>query len=107
MRRKNKSFLDQYETVILTQPLANSHYIKQIYDRTPDGKWFLTWESNSTYHICPYDGVFRKCEDCGAASDDFNMDYCKKFYTYIDDTELSARIRDCKRANLEVNYVRP
>ena len=106
-KRKHKTYLDKYEMVVLTQPLANSRYIKQIYERTPNNRWFLIWESNSTYHICPYNGVFRKCADCGADEDDFDLSYCEKFYTYVDDKELSARIRDCKRAGLEVRYVKP
>lgn len=106
-KRKTHSYLGDYETVILVQPLANGRWISQSYNRTADGKWFLLYESNCDYPICPYDGVFRKCNICGADKKDFDTAFCKTRSIYIDDKELSARIRDCKRAGLEVRYVKP
>lgn len=106
-KRKHTTFLDKYVTVTLTQPLANGRWMRQVYDRTADGNWFLTYESNCDFHICPYDGVFRKCSACGAAEKDFDPAFCRTRYIYVDDKELSARIKDCKRAGLEVRYVKP
>lgn len=106
-KKRHHSYLGDYETVILIQPLANGRWISQSYNRMADGRWFLFYESNCDYHICPYDGIFRKCSVCGADKEDFDLSFCKKRYIYVDDKELSARIRDCKRAGLEVRYVKP
>ena len=104
-KNKHRTYLDDYVTIILTQSLAKSRWIKQRYDKTSKGKWFLTYESNCVSHICPYSGIFKNCSSCGAAADDFDTAYCTKFYQYVDNKELSARIRDCKRAGLEIQYV--
>lgn len=105
-KKKHQSYLNDYEMIELTQPLAHSKYIKQIYRKTLAGKWFLTYETNSTYHICPYDGIFRNCEQCGADREDFDVNYCKRRAQYIDEGDLRARIKDCKEAGLSIHYVK-
>ena len=76
-RKVNKDYVNQYRKIILTQPLAHGKYIQQVY--TKEGlTWKVTHTTNSAYHICPYDGIFRNCKDCGALEDDFDIKFCLK-----------------------------
>lgn len=100
-RRINKEYVEQYNRVILTQPLAHDTILQQIYIR--EGKrWRITYASTSIHHICPYDGVFRNCKDCGALEDDFDLEFCGKKTMFISSGALVKRIEDCKRAGLDV-----
>lgn len=103
-RRINKEYLNTYGQVILTQPLAHGTVMKQVY--TKDGnRWQLSYESNSAYHICPFDGVFRNCRDCGALEEDFDIEFCRKKQSYISTGALIERINDCKKAGLNVQLI--
>ncbi len=103
-RRLTKDYVNQYNKIILTQPLAHGRNIQQIYDKTDRG-WQLTYVTNSVHHICPYDGVFRNCADCGALDEDFDVKFCIKKTQFYSTGALIERIIDCQRANLGVNFV--
>ena len=103
-RKINKDYVNQYRKIILTQPLAHGKYIQQVY--TKEGlTWKVTHTTNSAYHICPYDGIFRNCKDCGALEDDFDIKYCLKKQQLISSGALSNRVNDCLNANLEVQFI--
>ena len=104
VRKINNDYINQYNIVTLTQPLAHDRYIKQTYEKFNKG-WRLTYTSNSAYHICPYDGVFRHCEECGAFEDDFDVAYCLNKEQFISTGALNGRIHDCMRAGLEVQFL--
>lgn len=100
-RRINKEYVEQYNKVILTQPLAHDTILQQIYER--DGqRWRLSYSSTSIYHVCPYDGVFRSCRDCGALEEDFDIEFCRKKTQFISTGAIVERIKDCKNAGLKV-----
>ena len=103
-RKINNDYINQYNIVTLTQPLSQGRYIKQTYEKTYDTRWKLTYTSNSAYHICPYDGMFRHCEECGASDDDFDIAYCLNKQQFISTGALNGRIHDCIRANLDVQF---
>ena len=67
--------------------------------------WKVTHTTNSAYHICPYDGIFRNCKDCGALEDDFDIKFCLKKQQLISSGALSNRVNDCLNANLEVQFI--
>lgn len=103
-RKVNKDYVNQYGKIVLTQPLAHGKYIQQTY--TKEGlTWKVVHSSNSAYHICPYDGQFRNCKDCGALEDDFDVKFCLKKQQLISSTALSGRINDCLKAGLEVKFI--
>lgn len=104
VRRINQKYVDQYDKVVLTQPLAHKKYIKQIYEKFPAG-WRLTYESNSVHHICPYDGVFRNCADCGANDENFDVKFCTNKLMLISTAALIERIKDCMKARLNVEFL--
>lgn len=100
-RRITTRYIEQYNKVIFTQPLAHGVEMKQIYDK--EGKrWRVSYSSTSIHHICPYDGVFRNCSDCGALDEDFDTKFCTKKIQHVTTGVLVARISDCKAAGLEV-----
>ena len=103
-RKVNKDYVNQYSKIILTQPLAHEKYIQQIYDKTDKG-WVVSHLTNSVYHICPYDGNFRNCRDCGALEDDFDVSYCLKKQQIISAGAVSGRVNDCLSAGLEVKFI--
>ena len=103
-RRITTRYIEQYNKVILTQPLAHGVDMKQIYDK--EGKrWRVSYSSTSIHHICPYDGVFRNCRDCGALEEDFDDKFCTKKISSVSSGALVERIIDCKKAGLEVEFL--
>ena len=103
-RRINENYIKRYDRVVLTQPLAHNTVLQQIYDKTDRG-WKLHYSSNSIHHVCPYDGVFRKCSDCGALNDDFDIKFCTNKQQTISIGALNGRIQDCLKANLQVDFI--
>ena len=103
-RKVNKDYINQYSKIIFTQPLAHGKYIQQVYDKTSKG-WKVSHSTNSSYHICPYDGIFRNCKDCGALEDDFDINFCLKKQQIISAGALSNRVNDCLGAGLEVQLI--
>jgi hypothetical protein len=103
-RKVNKDYVNQYSKIIFTQPLAHGKYIQQTYDKTDKG-WLVTHSTNSAYHICPYDGIFRNCKDCGALEDDFDVKFCLKKQQIISAGALANRANDCLSVNLDVQFI--
>lgn len=103
-RRITKNYIEQYNKIVFTQPLAHQKYLKQIYDKCDNG-WLISYESNSVYHVCFFDGVFRDCKECGILEDDFDMSYCVSKTELISSAALIERINDCMKAEIEVNFL--
>ena len=103
-RKVNKDYVNQYSKVILIQPLAHGRYIQLMYEKVDKG-WKATYSTNSAFHICPYDGIFRNCRDCGALEDDFDGKFCLKKQQIISAGALSNRINDCFSSDLEVKFI--
>lgn len=104
LKDKTRS-VDKYSVVELIQPLPHGNYLKQRYEHLSDSNlWKVIHLTNSSYHLCPYDGVFRNCEECGADREDFNEVFCRNKMEFVDGRELNERIADCRRANLEVKF---
>lgn len=101
-RKINKDYLDAYNKVVLVQPVKNGEIV-QTYERERKG-WKLTYSTTTVYHICPYDGNFRKCRDCGALDEDFDVSYCLKKLQVLSAGALCNRINDCIAAGLEVKF---
>lgn len=103
-RRVNKDYVNQYSKIILTQPLAHNKYIQLTYDKVDKG-WKATYSTNSAYHICPYDGIFRNCRDCGALEDDFDVKFCLKKQQIISAGAVSVRANECLAAGLDAQFI--
>lgn len=101
-RKINPDYLKDYTKVILIQPVKRGE-ITQTYTREGKG-WKLIHGTTSVFHICPYDGIFRSCKDCGALEDDFDMNFCFKKIKVFSTGALCNRINDCIAAGLEVKF---
>ena len=105
MRRLSKDYISQYSKIIMTQPLAHGKYIQLSYEKDTDGKWRARYSTNSAYHICPYDGNFRNCKDCGALEDDFDIKFCLKKEQILSAGAVSVRVNECLGSGLEVQFI--
>lgn len=94
---------DNCYMIVLTQPLNKGYYIQQVYYNKPNG-WMLRWDSNYPKHICPYDGIFRSCYDCGIDEEDFEVNYCLDKEQIISKKELIKRIKLAEGAGCEVKF---
>ena len=103
-RKVTVNYVENFSTITFTQPLSKGRYIEEVYTKTPKG-WLLMYTSNSAYHICPYDGAFRDCRQCGADKEDFSMDFCLKKRQYFSSAALVERIGLCLKANLKVKFM--
>lgn len=61
--------LDTYEDVTIVQTLPSGLNIVDHYERAEDGKWWQTYETDSTLPFCARFGDFRKCQTCPYCSD--------------------------------------
>lgn len=103
-RRINENYINRYNCVVLTQPLAHDKFLKQIYHKAKD-KWIISYDSNSVYHVCPFDGVFRNCSECGILDENFNVTICTNKTQAVDIKELYQRVMDCKKSGLQVDFL--
>ena len=103
-RRITKDYIEGYDKIVFTQPLAHQKYLKQIYNKCDKG-WLISYESNSVYHVCFFDGVFRDCKECGILDDDFDIAYCVSKTELISSAALIERINDCMKDGLEVQFL--
>lgn len=101
-RKINPDYLQDISKVTLIQPLKYGK-VTQTYTRQGKG-WKVTHGTTSAFHICPYDGIFRNCRDCGALEDDFDMNYCFKKTQVFSTGAVCNRINDCIAAGLEVRF---
>jgi hypothetical protein len=103
-RRITKDYIEKYDKIVFTQPLAHQKYLKQIYNKYDNG-WLISYDSDSVHHVCFFDGVFRDCKECGILEDDFDISYCVSKTESISSAALIERINDCMKAEIEVNFL--
>lgn len=104
-RRVNKDYVNQYSKIILTQPLAHNKHIQLTFEKTDKSWWKARYSTNSAYHICPYDGNFRNCKDCGALEDDFDVNFCLKKEQFLSAGAVSVRANECLAVGLDVQFI--
>ena len=103
-RKVNKDYVNQYSQVIMTQPLAHEKYVRVTYTKEDRG-WVARYSTNSAYHICQYDGIFRNCKDCGGLEEDFDIKFCLKKEQVLSAGAVSIRANECLAAGLEVQFI--
>ena len=103
-KKITRGYVEHYNTVVFTETLPSGRHIEQTYTKTPKG-WLAMHSTDSAYHICPYDGVFRQCQECGADKEDFDVEFCKSKREYITGDELAARCNDCLAADVPVKFL--
>jgi len=103
-RRITEKYIEEYNRIIFTQPLAHHKHLKQIYDKCSKG-WIISYKSDSAYHVCFFDGVFRDCKECGILDKDFDISNCVRKTELISSAALVERINDCMKAGIEVSFL--
>ena len=107
-RKVNKDYIRQYKKVILTQPLAKGNKLFLIMTPGKDPNfWNAVYSTNRecVYHVCPYDGQFRNCRDCGALEEDFNIKFCLRKQQVYSIGAVCTKINDCLNAGLDVQFI--
>lgn len=100
----NKDHIETYSTIIFIQPLSGGRRVREIYTKVSNG-WEVTYDSNASQHICPYDGIFRDCKVCGALDDDFDIKYCTNKIKRLNSKTVVDRIKKCQAAGLDVQFI--
>ena len=107
-RKVNKDYLQNYTKVIMTQPLPKGNKLFMTFNLNDDKEWWTASYSTNrecVYHVCPYDGQFRNCKDCGALDDDFDVKFCLKKQQVYSPGAVCTRINDCIKAGLNVQFI--
>lgn len=107
-RKINKDYLQSYTKVIMTQPLPKGNKLFMTFNLNDDKEWWTALYSTNrecVYHVCPYDGQFRNCKDCGALDDDFDVKFCLKKQQVYSAGAVCTRINDCIKAGLNVQFI--
>lgn len=98
-----KEIVETYTSICFEQPLKNQKYLREEYIRNGD-LWECRYSSNSTFHLCPYDGQFRDCKSCGIGEEDFDTDYCLSKQKNITTSLLLDRITKCQSAGVPITF---
>lgn len=104
-RRINENYINNYDRVVLTQPLAHNTKLQQIYTKNKDGKWTLLYMTNSVFHVCPFTGAFIKCNECKYFNADKDNLCCDGLTQIISTGALCSRITDCIKAGLQIEFI--
>ena len=94
-------YINTYTHIILEQPLKNDKFLYEEYIHRGD-LWERLYFSNSSYHLCPYDGSFRECKTCGLDGGNFDIAYCLSKQEFTPISVLVQRIKQCQAAGLRV-----
>lgn len=107
MRNITKGYIKHYERIKMEQTLPSGRHLRVEYMRIPTGKWVAKYETDSVYHICPYDGVFRNCKDCEAYNEeDEKMNSCILHSDVVTDDEMVSRAVACAAAkDCTINFL--
>lgn len=92
---KYKDCLATSTTIIMTENLQPAGtYLRVMYEKMEPAPytWRATYTSNSAYHICPFDGNFRKCESCRGI-EEMEDTYCLTKQQFVSTKELEERIK--------------
>jgi hypothetical protein len=94
-------YINTYTHVVLEQPLKSDKYLREEYTRNGE-LWERVFSSNSSFHLCPFDGSFRDCKSCGLGGEEFDIAYCLSKQECIPISTLVNRIKLCQAAGLRV-----
>lgn len=96
--------LKLYESIKLYQPLLHGEIILT-YAKVAEDRWFADYSTTSAFHICPYDGAFRKCEECGALEEDFDVGFCISKRQLVTTKELCNIVNRCYQSDIKVDLI--
>lgn len=102
MDKITKGYVNRFDRIEFTQVLPNGRHVYEEYIRHPRTEtWYIEYSSDSAYHICPYDGIFRECVDCyaynEAVDDEDFVELCLQHEIRVSSTELARRCTLCEK----------
>ncbi len=110
MDKITKGYVNRFDKIKFTQVLPSGRYVYEEYTWHPLIKqWYIQYSSDSVYHICPYDGIFRECKDCEvyneAIDDEKFIELCSARTCWVSSNELARRCTLCEKGkNCKVDY---
>lgn len=110
MNKITKGYVNRFDTIKFTQTLPSGRCVHETYYREPGKEmWRIQHTTDSAYHICPYDGIFRECNECDAvlksANDDEIIEKCLQKLERISSEGLAHRCTLCEQTvGCTVNY---
>lgn len=105
MKKVTKGYVNRFDVIKFIDTLPSGRHVYEIYTRVrPETMWTIMHSTDSTYHICPYDGIFRNCSDCGANAEDFDVQFCLDKLERISSEALAERCTLCEAAQVPITY---
>lgn len=105
MKRKIRiEDLKLYNKVILTESLNGGDVILTL-SKTKANNWNARYQTTSVYHICPYDGVFRKCINCDMFDTEVDINYCKSKSKTFSNKDVCYMINSCYTTGNKVQLI--
>lgn len=110
MNKITKGYVNRFDLIKFTQVLPNGRHMFETYFREPNKEtWKIQHSTDSAYHICPYDGIFRECGECEvvleSANDEEIVEKCLQKLERISSEGLARRCTLCEQtADCKVDY---
>ena len=105
-RKINLEYLNYYNEVIMEQPLARGYVLLQhLKKKVIEGQdiyWIVSYTTTSPFHICPFDGMQRRCTECPGHEDE---KYCMNKIQLLSSRAVCGRVNDCINAGLNVKFI--
>lgn len=95
-----KGYVNHYQTIKMTQTLPSGRHVYVTYTKIENkDRWQAAYSTDSAYHICPFDGRFINCPDCGVCSTDKeHEESCVSHKEVISSKEMASRANACAKA---------
>lgn len=105
-----KGYINRFNKIILTQPLANGRFVQQIFTRLPIFKgqnyqWEITYKNFSEFPFCEYRGEFIDCDKCYNNTARPPKSFCKKKVERIDSNEIIHRCEAAQSADINIDLI--
>lgn len=110
MNKITKGYVNRFDLIKFTQILPSGRRVCETYFKQPNvEEWTIQYTTDSAYHICPYDGIFRDCGNCDvyeeAGDEEDFIERCLAHIQRINSMELARRCTLCERdENCDVYY---
>ena len=106
-KRMTRDKIESYNRVELVQKLHDNLELREVYHSARNHFWYISYKSNSAYHLCDLCGSFKLCDNCDfhiADPDDPAQYLCVGKPNRINTDELASRILKAEKANCEAKF---
>lgn len=106
-KRMSRDKIESYNRVELVQQLHDGLELREVYHSVRSHVWYVSYKSNSAYHLCDLSGSFKSCEGCEfhiADPDDVEQYLCMGKNNRVMTDELASRILRAEKADCKVEF---